>query len=153
TLCGTASLAEEPARAPTSEERKALEEKRQQLSTKMMSAYHEGHLDEALRWANDVLRTCEQLYPLTTHPDGHPDLAGSINDLGFLLWARGDYARAQPLYERALAMHEKLYSKERFPNGHPDLALSINNLGGLLQARGDYARAQPLYERALAMYE
>ena len=90
----------------------------------------------------------ETLYPKDKFPDGHPHLAGSLNNLGFLFHARGMYRQAQDYYERALAMNEKLY-----PNGHHYLAISLNNLAGLLGNRGALDQAQGYDERALAMYE
>src|SRR5262249_49264247 len=109
------SAAVEPVQAATPEERKALAEKAQQLDDKLEKADREGRVDDALGLAREALRIREQLYPASTHPDGHPDLATSINNLGALLRDRGDCAGAQPLYERALAMREKLYPTERFP--------------------------------------
>jgi tetratricopeptide (TPR) repeat protein/CHAT domain-containing protein len=78
-------------------------------------------------------------------------LALTFNNLAAALQARGEYARAQGYYERALAMRQRLYPAARYPGGHPDLAASLNNLGGVLRARGEYARAQGYYEQALAM--
>ena len=78
----------------------------------------------------------------------HPDTAKSLNILAILLGAQGDYAGAQPLYERALAIREKTMGAD-----HPHTATSLANLGGLLQERGDYAGTRPLYERALAIRE
>ncbi len=80
-------------------------------------------------------------------PD-HPDTAGSLNNLGYLLRAQGDLAGARPYYERALAIREKALGPD-----HPDTANSLNNLGYLLQAQGDFAGARLHYERALAIYE
>jgi len=62
--------------------------------------------------------------------------------------AMGAYARAEPLYQRALAIHEQALGPE-----HPDTATSLNNLAGLYYAMGAYARAEPLYQRALAIAE
>ena len=61
---------------------------------------------------------------------------------------RGDYAKAEPLYQRALAIREKALGPE-----HPDVARSLNNLANLYHDRGDYAKAEPLYQRALAIRE
>ena len=36
--------------------------------------------------------------------DGHPKTATSLNDLGFMLRAAGDWARARQCYEQALTM-------------------------------------------------
>jgi len=65
-----------------------------------------------------------------------------------LLHAQGDYAAAEPLYRRALAIAEKSEGPE-----HPSTGISLNNLAGLLRARGDYAAAEPLLRRALAINE
>ena len=74
----------------------------------------------------------------------HPDTARSLNNMGFLLQAMGDYAAARPYYEHALDIRRKVLGEE-----HPDTAHSLNNMGSLLQAMGDYAAARPYYERAL----
>jgi len=67
-----------------------------------------------------------------------------MNNLALLLESKGDYAGAQPLYERALEASERVLGAE-----HPSTLTSVNNLAGLLESKGDYAGAQPLYERAL----
>jgi tetratricopeptide (TPR) repeat protein len=68
--------------------------------------------------------------------------------LGYYLGQMGDYARARPYYERALAIQEKVLGGE-----HPNTATSLNNLGDLLRAMGDLAGARPYLERALAIRE
>ena len=73
---------------------------------------------------------------------------GSLNNLAVLYDSMGDYAKAEPLYRRALAIHEKALGPE-----HPDTATSLNNLAGLYNSMGDYAKAEPLYRRALAIRE
>ena len=78
----------------------------------------------------------------------HPDTATSLNNLAGLYDAMGDYAKAEPLYRRALAIREKALGPE-----HPDTATSLNNLAGLYNSMGDYAKAEPLYRRALAIRE
>src|SRR6516162_7165038 len=50
--------------------------------------------------------------------------------------------RANPLFERALAIREKMFGPE-----HPGTAASLNNLAGLLQDQGDSVKARPLFER------
>ena len=57
--------------------------------------------------------------PRSAIPQGHPDLAISLNNLGILLQAQGDYGEARGYLERALAMCQALYPKERYPAGPP----------------------------------
>ena len=80
------------------------------------------------------------LFPKERFPNGHPELAKSINHLGALHWAAGEYARAEPFLREALVICSALYPKERFPSGHPDLAASINNLAALHYPAGEYAK-------------
>jgi tetratricopeptide (TPR) repeat protein len=50
-----------------------------------------------------------------------------------LYYNHGQYAKAEPLFERALAIREKALSPE-----HPDLANSFNNLAALYDNQGQY---------------
>ena len=56
----------------------------------------------------------------------HPDVAMSLNNLGLLLQAKGDYTSAEPPYRRALAIVQKALGPD-----HPDVA-DLNNLGSAL---------------------
>ena len=60
----------------------------------------------------------------------------------------GNYAAAEPLFKRALAIRKKALGPE-----HPDTAASLNNLAGLYKDTGNYAKAEPPYKRALAIFE
>ena len=60
----------------------------------------------------------------------------------------GDYAKAEPLFQRALKIREKALGPD-----HPDTALALNNLALLYYSMGDYAKAEPLYQRALKIDE
>jgi CHAT domain-containing protein/tetratricopeptide (TPR) repeat protein len=93
------------------------------------------------------------LYPKEKYPHGHPELAGSLNNLGELLQAQGDYGGAREYLQRKLEMTQALYPKERYPQGHPQLAQSLNNLGVLLMEDGQLASAVPLLQRAMDMYQ
>src|SRR5208337_478060 len=77
-----------------------------------------------------------------------PDDAVVLNNTALSLKQAGDYAAAEPLMRRALAIDEKALGPD-----HPAVATELNNLAGLLEARGDYAGAEPLYRRALAINE
>jgi CHAT domain-containing protein len=78
----------------------------------------------------------------------HPDIAYSLNGLAILYGNMGSYARAEPLYQRALTIREKVLGPE-----HPDVADSLNNLAVLYAAKGDIAQAVALLSRANAVDE
>jgi CHAT domain-containing protein len=123
------------------------------LNLRGVGLYQAGKWAEAIRVLADVLRRRDELYPKERYPQGHPELAQSINNLAALHYFRGEHARAEPLYCRALEMSEKLYPRERYPQGHVELATNINNLAALYRSQGKYARAEALYGRALEMRE
>jgi CHAT domain-containing protein len=140
-----------PAEELTPPQRQQLEKEARELNEQGFQCYQQGRWDQALKLVEQALQVRRRLYPPQRYPDGHPDLALSINNLGHLLQDRGELARAEPLLRDALAMRRKLYPPGRYPDGHPNLARSLNNLGLLLKARGELARAEPLYRDALAM--
>ena len=79
--------------------------------------------------------------------EDHPDTAMSLNNLGSLLQAQGDYAGAKPYLERALAIRMEVLGE-----GHLDTAQSFWWMGSLINKR-EMAAANPDYERALAIFE
>ncbi|MGH8521535.1 MAG: CHAT domain-containing protein, partial [Gammaproteobacteria bacterium] len=74
--------------------------------------------------------------------------AQSLNNLALLYQATGAYAKAEPLLQHTLAIHEKTLGPD-----HPGTARSLNNLAALYQDTGAYSKAEPLYQRALAISE
>jgi tetratricopeptide (TPR) repeat protein len=76
------------------------------------------------------------------------DDAVTVNALAVSLYQAADYAGAEPLYRRALALSEKALGP-----GHADVGAYLNNLALLLYNKGDYTGAEPLYRRALAIDE
>jgi CHAT domain-containing protein len=110
-----------------------------------------GQAAKALPYFEQAVAMRQKLYPAARYPDGHPDLAQSLNNLGFGLQAMGLAAKALPYYEQSLAMRQDLYPAARYPVGHPDLATSLDNRGALLLALGQAPKALPYVEQALAM--
>ena len=78
----------------------------------------------------------------------HPKVASSLDKLALLYYNQGQYAQAEPLYQRAMAIREEALGPE-----HPAVAISLNGLAGLYRTQGQYAQAEPLYKRALAIQE
>ena len=70
----------------------------------------------------------------------------SYNELGRICHARGDLARAQSFYEKALAIGKKV-TKGR------DLGVIYNDLGINSYAQGDLESAKAFYEKSLAISE
>jgi len=95
----------------------------------------------------------QALYTKERYPQGHPDLALGLNNLGFVLQTQGAYGEARGYLERALAMRQALYAKERYPQGHPDLASSLNNLGFLLSFQSLYHEAKPFFQQGADMQQ
>ncbi|CAK8722799.1 MAG: Tetratricopeptide repeat-containing protein [Candidatus Electronema aureum] len=75
-------------------------------------------------------------------------LGDALYELALLHKDLGQYAAAEPLYLRAVAVKEQALGKE-----HPDVADVLNGLAALYWREGKYAEAEPLYLRALAVKE
>jgi tetratricopeptide (TPR) repeat protein len=68
-------------------------------------------------------------------------VASSLNNLAGLYYFQGQYAKAEPLYERALAIRKKNLGAE-----HPDVATSLNNMAELYRAQGQNTKAEPPFQ-------
>jgi tetratricopeptide (TPR) repeat protein len=71
-----------------------------------------------------------------------------LNAAGCYLDDRAEYAAAELLYKRALAIYETILGSD-----HPSTATSLNNLALLYNNQGDFAAAEPLYKRAIVIRE
>ena len=122
-------------------------------------------LREALKWVNaafvgapDDVRSWPILDPLAPHALAvvrAADQGGIVkptgrllNDLGQLLNAKADYAGAEPLMRRALAIEERSYGLN-----HPNVARDLSNLAQLLGSTNRLAEAELLARRALMIDE
>jgi tetratricopeptide (TPR) repeat protein len=73
--------------------------------------------------------------------------ANTIHKQASTLNARGNYAQAQPMFEKALEIFRRLFTDD-----HPHTAQSYNDVAMNLNSRGKYAQTQPLHEKALEIY-
>jgi tetratricopeptide (TPR) repeat protein len=122
-------------------------------------------LKQALRWVDDAfvgdpgdVRTWPVLEPLAPHAraiaafadkqDLPEPTARLMNDVGLLLMQKAQFAEAEPLFRRALAIDERRYGRD-----HPNVATRLNNLAQLLQDTNRLTEAEPLMRRALAIDE
>jgi tetratricopeptide (TPR) repeat protein len=76
------------------------------------------------------------------------DVVTGLNKMAEFYFNHGEYAQAERLYQRTLAIYEKAREPESFL-----IATSLDNLADLYHAQGEYAQAEPLYRRALAIWE
>ena len=73
-------------------------------------------------------------------------MAQSLNNLALLYDNQGQYAQAEPLYKRSLAIREKALGR-----GHPDVATSLENIADLYKKTGREKAAEAFEKRAAAI--
>lgn len=143
--------AQEPKPPVLTPEEQALAAEAERLNDEAVQLYERGRPAEAVAKMRQVLALRQKLYSATKYPDGHPDLAASLNNLGGFLQAAGRAEQAVPFVRQALEMLQKLYPPSKYPDGHSDLAQSLNNMGSMLQAAGRAEQAVPFVQQGLEM--
>ena len=73
-------------------------------------------------------------------------MATSLNNLASLYHAQGNYAQAEPLYRRALAILTKAVGPE-----HPNVATMLGNYADLLRKMDRDSEAEKMEARAQAI--
>jgi tetratricopeptide (TPR) repeat protein len=76
----------------------------------------------------------------------HPDYAATLNDLGLMLYDKGDYDQSLRLLEESMAMDRRLLGDK-----HPEIATELNNIASVLQDKGDLSGAEAAYRQSLDM--
>jgi len=147
-LLGTMPLRAEP---PPAEERARLVAEALKAYREFLALYQQGKMPEALGRAEKVLVLNRQLFPKKQFPNGHPNLAVSLTNVGIVLDSLGRLESALEHQQQALAMRRQLFPPDRFPDGHPDLVQSLNNVGVVLEALGRLESALEHQQQALAM--
>jgi serine/threonine-protein kinase len=98
-----------------------------------------GTFDEALTLAEKAHFILNEL-----HGDVHPDIAHSLNAMGWLYRQKAEYEMSDSLLTAALMMR-----KELFGSDHADVARSLNDLAVLKQSMGDYAATDTLLQESI----
>lgn len=75
-------------------------------------------------------------------------MATTLNDLGLVYHAQGQYARAKSYYEKALAQCERAVGSEQ-----ADVSTLLNNLAEIYREEGNFEQAETFYLRSLAIGE
>jgi len=76
-------------------------------------------------------------------PADHPDLAGTLHNLGWLYHQRGDYVKAEGYYREAVAARRK--------QGGLPLSTSLFTLAWLLTDMEDFAAAEKTFQEVIAL--
>jgi tetratricopeptide (TPR) repeat protein len=128
----------------TEEERRVL----LGLALGWVSAAFKGEPQDARSWP-----VLDPLLPHALAVAEHPDsesvegpIARLFRQCGVLLYAKAQYARAELLCRRALAIDEVNFGPE-----YLNVATDLNNLAALLQATNRLSEAEPLMQRVLRM--
>jgi len=74
------------------------------------------------------------------------ELASLLTKSADYLLQRAQYEQAEPLYRRALSIHEQTLG-----GSHPQVAFPLNGLADLYREQGHYEQAEPLYQRVLTI--
>ncbi|MEO8341244.1 MAG: tetratricopeptide repeat protein, partial [Nitrospirota bacterium] len=95
----------------------------------------------------------ERLFLLARHEaeqfePGDTRVAATLNHLGLVYHAQGQYGRAKPYYEQALALWERIHG-----TNHVDVASALNNLAEIYQEEGAFEQAEAAYLRSLTIGE
>ncbi|TIC78537.1 tetratricopeptide repeat protein, partial [Crenobacter intestini] len=109
------------------------------LSSIGVWCHERSYLHIGCAWTERVLDLSKVLLP-----NGHPDIAISLNNLASLYDKQGRFEAAEPLYQEALAI-----SRAALPAGHPHVDLSLDSLANLYQQQGRYDTAESLYQEVL----
>jgi tetratricopeptide (TPR) repeat protein len=96
-----------------------------------------GYVEEGSRWMEEILTKSESLPPYPR--------ARALSAAGWIAFARGDYARAEALFEQSLPLYREVGDK-------PGIAMALENPGHMATLRGEYGRAREMLEESLALY-
>jgi len=97
-------------------------------SEALTESYRALEIQERLFGANDIV------------------VAGTLHNIGTIVWQQGKYDEALEFQGRALAIRERILGSES-----PQVAGSLNNMGLVLWDSGRYAEAADAHRRALAI--
>ena len=118
-----------------------------EMRAEIMSVLAEGYDHLGLTQPAETLATDALEMRRALLGPAHPDVAASLNLVGWLQRERGELAAAEATLSQAVAMGREVFPAE----GDPHLARALNDLGAVLEARGRYQGAAELYRESLEM--
>jgi tetratricopeptide (TPR) repeat protein len=143
---GLAALYRRKYREASAQLKESLQNREAKLATDQTAVADAAFfLGQSLSWEGKYRESAAAFH---RYLEFKPNDVSALSSLGLSLTEAGDYAEAEPLLQRALAIVESLPD----PN-YSLLAIVLGNFGGLLEDKGDYAGAEPLFRQALAIRE
>jgi tetratricopeptide (TPR) repeat protein len=116
------------------------------LNQQGLTIFSAGRIEESRSVFETSMIAAHKLYPKTTFPNGHQNLATAMTNLGAVYKALNQFELASPPYEDALAVCRSLH-----PDGHHSVVTAANNLASLRMAQKRFDDAEKLLIPALAM--
>jgi tetratricopeptide (TPR) repeat protein len=94
--------------------------------------------------AKEMVKTAEH-----NSPEGNdPMLPQALDFLAGIYDSRGELKKAEPLYERALALEEKFQGRDS-----PLVVVGLDHLAAVYKMEGEFDKAEPLFRRQLELEE
>jgi tetratricopeptide (TPR) repeat protein len=152
-LCmAVVTRADDPKPPALTPEEKKLGAEAVKLSRAAFQLYEKGQAAEAVEKLQQALENFRKIYPTSRYPNGHPHIAGNLNNLGILLQSMGQTQKSFKYYQQSLEMTRKLFPAATYPDGHPQIADILNNLGVQLQSMDQAEKAHDYFRQSLEMY-
>ena len=102
--------------------------------------------------AVEVLSMARRRAAAGDDPAALRDLSVSLDSVGSVARAQGDWAQAEAAYRESLALSRQLVDRlGGTPEALRDLSVSLDRMGGVARAQGDWAQAGAAYRESLAL--
>ncbi|MBL8392455.1 MAG: tetratricopeptide repeat protein [Candidatus Accumulibacter sp.] len=118
-------------------------------SNELLAAGRPGDAEHVARSALSLARRRAQA---KADRSSDRDLSISLDNLGRVAQAQGDWTQAEAVYRESLALRRQLVERlGGTPESLRDLSISLDNLGRVAQAQGDWTQAEAVYRESLAL--
>jgi tetratricopeptide (TPR) repeat protein len=88
----------------------------------------------------------------TTDLSSRRDLSMSLDNVGQVAEAQGDWSQAASVYRESLTLTRQLVERlGGTPEALRDLSVSLDNVGQVARAQGDWSQAESVYRESLAL--
>jgi tetratricopeptide (TPR) repeat protein len=109
-----------------------------------------GQIAEAARIANEGLSLARARAGSRT-ADAQRDLSVSLDNVGRVAEAQGEWAAAETPYRESLTLARALADRLGTPEAQRDLSVALNNVGRVAVAQGKWAAAETPYRESLTL--